>query len=198
MESLLQEVSDVENLKCIAESGLHPYRLPRPRPSLSTLALHRRCCSPAHVGGSSGSIASPGMAGAPRSVPLYPAAKVRTRSKGEANWVAKNSKAHRTSGVALCTTAEGKPKRPGHRVFGFANCTSRRTCTFPQNVSPRKNSWVSRSFHKHSQPLNDTNHWIETPHPQRPERKSHDFLRLRYAIPVQTARSRSTAKAACA
>ena len=70
-------------------------------PSLSTLALHRRCCSPAHVGGSSGSIASPGMAGAPRSVPLYPAAKVRTRSKGEANWVAKNSKAHRASGVAL-------------------------------------------------------------------------------------------------
>ena len=59
------------------------------------------------------------MAGAPRSVPLYPAAKVRTRSKGEANRVAKNSKAHRASGVALCTTAEGKPKRLYSRGFGF-------------------------------------------------------------------------------
>ena len=44
---------------------------------------------------------------------------MRKRSKGEANRVAKNSKAHRTSGVALCTTAEGKPKRPVRRVFGF-------------------------------------------------------------------------------
>ena len=92
--------------------------------AVTALALHRRCCSPAQVWGSSGAIASPGMAGAPRSVPLYPAAKVRTRSKGEANRVAKISKAHRASGVALCTTAEGKPKRPGRRVFGFASCVA--------------------------------------------------------------------------
>jgi len=88
-------------------------------PSLSTLTLDRRCCSPAKVWGSSGAIASSSMAGAPRSVPLYPAAKVRTRSKGKANRVAKNSKAHRASGVALCTTAEGKPKRLYSREFGF-------------------------------------------------------------------------------
>ena len=64
------------------------------------------------------------MAGAPRSVPLYPVAKVRKRSKGEAYRVAKNSKARRASGVALCTTAEGKPKRPVRRVFGFAGCAA--------------------------------------------------------------------------
>lgn len=48
----------------------------------------------------------------------------------------KISKAHRASGVALCTTAEGKPKRPGCRVFGFTSAS---------------NTWfLSRSFHTES------------------------------------------------
>lgn len=82
-------------------------------PGLSQAAAE---VAPLPVWGSSGSIASPGKAGAP----LCPGAKVRTRSKDGANRVANNSKADRASSVALCTTAVGKPKRLSYRFFEFA------------------------------------------------------------------------------
>ena len=109
------------NLKCIAESGLHPYRLrlPHPRALVYPLLPCTADVAPQPVWGSAGSIASPGMAGAPRSVPLYPVAKVRTRSKGEAYRVAKNSKARRASDDR--SESYGRKPEPCDRGLRFGN-----------------------------------------------------------------------------